>query len=93
MKVVVGLPIHNEKDCLVFLQKADMVNKLNLKNFHCKLEEEKVSAYRPNNVTGNSGGRHVDEKDLVFFISGRPGSICIAAKDIPLLLEQVWEIV
>ena len=85
-EVVVGLPIHNEKDCFGIFTESGYGKQVKLEEFPLQARGGKgVSAYRPNNVTGNVvAAAMLDEKDLVF-ISGRPGSICITAKDIPTL--------
>ena len=85
-EVVVGLPVHNVNDCLAVFTEKGYGKQTKLDEFPVQARGGKgLAVYRPNNVTGPViGAAMLCDKDLVF-LAGKPGSICIAATDIPTL--------
>jgi DNA gyrase subunit A len=85
-EVVVGLPIHKNTDLVAIFTSNGYAKKCNLEEFPFQLRGGKgVSAYKPSNITGNIiGAEMIDDNDNILLV-GKPGSICISSKDIPLL--------
>ena len=85
-EVVIGLPIHNNQDCFGVFTIGGYGKQVKLDELPCQARGGKgLSIYRPNNVTKEIiSAAMLSTSDLVL-ISGRPGSICISAKDIPTL--------
>lgn len=85
-EVIVGLPIHKNNDYLTIITENGFGKKTSLDEYPLQARGGKgVMCYRPNETTGNlAGAAMVDEDDNILII-GKPNSICISTKDIPLL--------
>lgn len=85
-EVLIGLPIHKIDDTVALFTSNGYAKKIKLEEFPFQMRAGKgVVAYKPSNTTGDLvGAAMVDDNDNVLLI-GKPNSICISTKDIPLL--------
>lgn len=85
-EVIIGLPIHNEDDCIALFSTRGYAKKTPIKEFPYQGRAGKgVVCYKPAVATGELvGAAMVDKKDAILLI-GKPNSICIPATDIPEL--------
>ena len=85
-EVVVGLPIHKNTDTVAIFTAKGFSKKCAMDEFPYQARAGKgVVAYKPTDVTGLVvGAAMVDDEDNLLLV-GKPNSICISAKDIPLL--------
>ena len=85
-EVVVGLPIHSEKDIIAIFSTKGYGKKTSVKEFNLQGRGGKgLVIYRPSAIYGKvAGAVVVSDKDTVL-LTGQPNSICIAATDLPLL--------
>ena len=85
-EVVVGLPIHSEKDIIAIFSTKGYGKKTSIKEFNLQGRGGKgLVIYRPSAIYGEiAGAAVVSDKDTVL-LTGQPNSICIAATDLPLL--------
>lgn len=85
-EVVVGLPIHSEKDIIAIFSTKGYGKKTPIKEFNLQGRGGKgLVIYRPSAIYGEiAGAAIVSDKDTVL-LTGQPSSICIAATDLPLL--------
>lgn len=85
-EVVVGLPIHKNTDTVAIFTAKGFSKKCAIDEFPYQARAGKgVVAYKPTDVTGLVvGAAMVDDEDNLLLV-GKPNSICISAKDIPLL--------
>lgn len=85
-EVLIGLPIHKVNDTVALFTSNGYAKKIKLEEFPFQMRAGKgVVAYKPSNITGDLvGAAMVDDNDNILLI-GKPNSICISTKDIPLL--------
>ena len=85
-EVLTGLPLHKETDYLAIFTSKGLAKKCQLSEFPVQGRNGKgLSVYKPTDVTGFLiGAAMVDDNDNIALI-GYPNSICISAKEIPLL--------
>ena len=85
-EVLIGLPIHKNNDKIALFTSHGYAKKINLDEFPFQLRAGKgVVVYKPTSTTGVLvGAEMVDDEDNILLI-GKPNSICISTKDIPLL--------
>ncbi len=85
-EVLIGLPIHKVTDYVAFVTKNGYIKKCRLDEFPFQLRAGKgITAYKQTSIIGDIiGAAMVDDTDN-FLIVGQPNSICIEAKEIPLL--------
>ena len=85
-EVVIGLPIHSEKDIIAIFSTKGYGKKTSIKEFNLQGRGGKgFVIYRPSAIYGEiAGAAVVSDKDTVL-LTGQPSSICIAATDLPLL--------
>ena len=85
-EVLIGLPIHKIDDQIALFTSHGYAKKINLDEFPFQMRAGKgIAAYKPSNTTGDLvGAAMVDDNDNILLI-GKPNSICISTRDIPLL--------
>lgn len=85
-EVIIGMPIHNEKDCVAIFTSKGYGKKTTLDEFPLQNRSGKgVVVYKPTDITGEIvGAAMVSDEDNILLI-GRPNSICIPAKEVPSL--------
>jgi DNA gyrase subunit A len=85
-EVVIGLPIHKNTDNLAIFTSKGMGKKTSLDELPYQGRGGKgILIYKPSASTGEVvGATMIDNEDSVLLV-GKPGSICISSKDIPLL--------
>lgn len=85
-KVVIGMPVHNKKDSIAIFTTNGYGKKTALEEFPIQNRAGKgVVVYKPTSVTGDiAGAAMICDEDNILLI-GKPSSICIPAKDVPLL--------
>lgn len=85
-EVVVGLPIHKETDLLAVFTSKGYGKKCKLDDFPYQTRGGKgLILYKIDESIGNLiGATMIDDDDSIALI-GKPNSICISSKDIPLL--------
>lgn len=85
-EVLIGLPIHNESDCVALFTERGYAKKTPVNDFPYQGRAGKgVVCYKAVPATGKLvGAAMVENKDSVLLI-GKPNSICILATDIPEL--------
>lgn len=85
-EVIAALPIHKDTDSIAIFVEKGYAKKTALTEFPVQGRVGKgVIAYKTTAITGNIiGAALVSDEDNLLLV-GRPNSICISAKDIPLL--------
>jgi DNA gyrase subunit A len=85
-EVVAGLPIHKSTDTLAIFTTRGFAKKCSLDEFPYQGRGGKgVVVYHPTQITGDiAGAAMIDDNDNIL-LAGSPNSICISAKDVPLL--------
>lgn len=85
-EVIVGLPIHKKTDTVAVFTTRGFSKKCVISEFPLQARAGRgVVTYKPTDTTGIiSGAAMVDDEDNLLLI-GKPNSICISAKEIPLL--------
>lgn len=85
-KILVGIPIFNKEDKIAIFTSNGMGKKAAIDDFPLQNRAGKgVYAYKPTPATGNIiGASLINEEDNLLLV-GKPNSICISAKDVPLL--------
>lgn len=85
-EVIVGLPIHKKTDTVAIFTAHGFSKKCTISEFPLQARAGRgVVTYKPTDTTGViSGAAMVDDEDNLLLI-GKPNSICISAKEIPLL--------
>lgn len=85
-KIVIGMPVHNKKDSIAIFTANGYGKKTALEEFPIQNRAGKgVVVYKPTSVTGDiAGAAMICDEDNILLI-GKPSSICIPAKDVPLL--------
>lgn len=81
-QVVVGLPVHKKTDTIAIISDKGLGKKMELEEVPLQGRGGKgVIIYKDGNIVGSA---MISDEDNILVI-GRPTSICISAKDIPLL--------
>lgn len=85
-EIVIGLPIHNEKDKVAVFTSKGLMTQTELDEFPCQGRGGKgLMIYKPKESTGNIiGALMLSEEDNILAI-GRPNSICISAREVPTI--------
>ena len=85
-EIVIGLPIHNEKDKVAVFTSKGLMTQTELDEFPCQGRGGKgLMIYKPKENTGNIiGALMLSEEDNILAI-GRPNSICISAREVPTI--------
>lgn len=85
-EVIIGLPIHKNWDSLALFTSRGFAKKISLQDLPLQQRAGKgLTVYKPSPTTGEIiGAEMVSDEDNIL-ICGRPNSICISAKDIPLI--------
>ena len=85
-EVLVGLPIHKSTDTVATITTKGYGKKIPLEEFPLQARGGKgVAVYKPSEILGNlAGAAMVDDNDILLLV-GKPNSICISTKDVPLL--------
>lgn len=85
-KILIGIPIFNKENKIAIFTSNGMGKKTPIDDFPLQNRAGKgVYAYKPTPVTGNIiGASLISEEDNLLLV-GKPNSICISAKDVPLL--------
>lgn len=85
-EVIIGLPIHKENDTLAVFFDRGTAKKISLDELPIQGRGGKgLLVGRSANINGEvAGAALIDDNDNILIV-GKPNSICIAAKDIPLL--------
>jgi DNA gyrase subunit A len=85
-EIVIGLPIHNEKDKVAVFTSKGLMTQTELDEFPCQGRGGKgLMIYKPKESTGNIiGALMLNEEDNILAI-GRPNSICISAREVPTI--------
>ena len=85
-EVIIGLPIHKENDTLAVFFDRGTAKKISLDELPVQGRGGKgLLVGRSANINGEvAGAALIDDNDNILIV-GKPNSICIAAKDIPLL--------
>lgn len=85
-EVIIGLPIHKENDTLAVFFDRGTAKKISLDELPIQGRGGKgLLIGRSANINGEvAGAALIDDNDNILIV-GKPNSICIAAKDIPLL--------
>lgn len=85
-EIVIGLPIHNEKDKVAVFTSKGLMAQTELDEFPCQGRGGKgLMIYKPKESTGDIiGALMLSEEDNILAI-GRPNSICISAKEVPTI--------
>lgn len=85
-EIVIGLPIHNEKDKVAVFTLKGLMTQTELDEFPCQGRGGKgLMIYKPKESTGNIiGALMLSEEDNILAI-GRPNSICISAREVPTI--------
>lgn len=85
-EIVIGLPIHNEKDKVAVFTSKGLMTQTELDEFPCQGRGGKgLMIYKPKESTGDIiGALMLSEEDNILAI-GRPNSICISAKEVPTI--------
>lgn len=85
-EIVIGLPIHNEKDKVAVFTSKGLMAQTELDEFPCQGRGGKgLMIYKPKESTGNIiGALMLNEEDNILAI-GRPNSICISAREVPTI--------
>lgn len=85
-EVIIGLPIHKENDTLAVFFDRGTAKKISLDELPTQGRGGKgLLVGRSANINGEvAGAALIDDNDNILIV-GKPNSICIAAKDIPLL--------
>lgn len=85
-EIVIGLPIHNEKDKVAVFTSKGLMTQTELDEFPCQDRGGKgLIIYKPKESTGNIiGALMLSEEDNILAI-GRPNSICISAREVPTI--------
>lgn len=85
-EIIAGLPVHNLNDCVAIFSANGFGKKTKLEEFPLQGRAGKgVMCYKPTNTTGEViGAEMVSDEDNILLV-GISNSICISAKDIPLL--------
>ena len=81
-EVIIGLPIKHMTDTLAIFNEKGVAKKTNLDEFPLQARAGKgVCVLKTGKITGAA---LVSDEDYILII-GQPNSICVSAKDIPLL--------
>lgn len=85
-EIIIGLPIHNEKDKVAVFTSKGLMTQTELDEFPCQGRGGKgLMIYKPKENTGNIiGALMLSEEDNILAI-GRPNSICISAREVPTI--------
>lgn len=85
-EIVIGLPVHNEKDKVAVFTSKGLMTQTELDEFPCQGRGGKgLMIYKPKESTGDIiGALMLSEEDNILAI-GRPNSICISAKEVPTI--------
>lgn len=85
-EIVIGLPVHNEKDKVAVFTSKGLMTQTELDEFPCQGRGGKgLMIYKPKENTGNIiGALMLSEEDNILAI-GRPNSICISAREVPTI--------
>jgi DNA gyrase subunit A len=87
-EVVIGLPIHKSTDNIAIFTTKGMGKQCSLDELPYQNRGGKgITIYKPSTVTGTIVGAAMIDKDDNILLVGKPSSICISTKDIPLLLR------
>lgn len=85
-EIIAGLPVHNVNDCVAIFTENGFAKKSKLDEYPLQGRAGKgVMCYKPTTTTGLVvGAAMVEDSDNILLV-GKTNSICISAKDIPLL--------
>ena len=88
-EVIVGLPIHSDKDLIAIFSDKGYGKKTSIKEFTLQGRGGKgLIIYKPSSVFGSIVGAVVVKDTDKILLSGQPNSICVAATDLPLLTSN-----
>lgn len=85
-KVLIGIPVHQNWDTLSIFTQKGYGKRITLQELPIQKRAGKgVAIYKPTNISGNViGATMLEDNDNVLLI-GKPNSICISSKDVPVL--------
>lgn len=85
-EIVIGLPIHNEKDKVAVFTSKGLMTQTELDEFPCQGRGGKgLMIYKPKENTGNIIGALMLSEENNILAIGRPNSICISAREVPTI--------
>ena len=88
-KVISALPVHKETDTVAVFAVGGLGKKTNLSEFPTQTRGGKgTSIYKSSDSTGDLVGAAMLSDEDNILISGNYSTICISAKDVPLLSKQ-----
>ena len=85
-EVLIGIPVHQNWDTLSIFTQKGYGKRITLQELPIQKRAGKgVAIYKPTNISGNIiGAAMLEDNDNVLLI-GKPNSICISSKDVPVL--------
>ena len=85
-EVLIGIPVHQNWDTLSIFTQKGYGKRITLQELPIQKRAGKgVAIYKPTNISGNIiGATMLEDNDNVLLI-GKPNSICISSKDVPVL--------
>lgn len=85
-EVLIGIPVHQNWDTLSIFTQKGYGKRMTLQELPIQKRAGKgVAIYKPTNISGNIiGATMLEDNDNVLLI-GKPNSICISSKDVPVL--------